>query len=496
MSKSTTVLDKPLGGDFQQIMLMTAKSGKDATNYRDILGPICELIDNSIDAKAKRIDIDIEKSTISFRDDGNGFDSESAMTKCFTDICNPQKDGTKTIGKYNFGQKRLFLITGAEKCVIVTYPPNSNEFLTGEIYYDDSHKIRVKILSTPYRTDDMGTTITYSYSEALFKQVYSEKNMREIRGELAMLYSPCKELSIYFNGKLLKMNRELFDIGNTEIYSKILFSEPIWVGKKCVGQFDALMLKSGTGRAWNRLAGIDGKRIIEKSEAFLKYFPSYSPTESKLRGIYRFYNEFLDDSMISVNNEKEGFSIHNDQLKSKLEALDKRAKEMYAKEIEKSKIKENLDMEENIRETLFQLIVDNSPISFDDGGTSGSSCSNSSEFSSKKNNKNSSRTLEPSVPRRKKNFINFTNAGIGMTYIVDRKTREVFINRDEKMYLEIIALTKQKQSIAPYYHVMLPFHAWRQKYSEDNLVSEFLECSAKQKDESKRKVKNVVDNCP
>lgn len=474
----TTPVTKELDGDFQNIMRMTLQGGKDPGNFRDLIIPLCELVDNALDAGAESVCFTVKGNKLIVTDDGEGFPSTAALCKCFGDICNPLKDGKSTIGTYNFGHKMLFFTANAVEEKVVTYPRGAYGV---EAVVSTNKEGRVQFTHREFNADvdERGTTITYTFNKEDAAKMLSDKNIREIKKVLQRIYGVNKNLRFTWDNRNFILEAEYYNASNASEYATILFDEPIRIGKKSYGRFQALVTTTVQGRPWlGRMAGITGKRIIEYNEALSKYFGNYSPNEQRLRVFIWFDNDILGKNTVSITNEKDAFSIHDDALLERIEALEKRAKKLYGEEMAKEKTKENFDVESWIQKQACIVIEDFTMANQDGRGHSTSNGTPSSGTSdSTGSSGDDSDSAEEAAKRNHgiRPFIQFSNSGPGRTFILDRDAKEVYINRDERLFNDLKCLRHQKQGAVPFRHLFNKWYVWRQKYAGNSDATAFLE---------------------
>jgi hypothetical protein len=68
---------------------------------------------NSIDAKATKVTIDIDRNTIVIKDDGHGFRSVEEIAECFEVFGFPHEEGARTYGQFGIGRGQMWAFTSA-----------------------------------------------------------------------------------------------------------------------------------------------------------------------------------------------------------------------------------------------------------------------------------------------------------------------------------------------------------------------------------------------
>ncbi|TNC80197.1 MAG: hypothetical protein C9356_14820 [Oleiphilus sp.] len=157
-----------------------------------------ELVSNSLDAKSKRIDINIDEHGFVITDDGLGFVSEQEIESCFGDfgfdhsVEAEQKRGRK-LGRFGLGRGQIFNF-----CRSVW---TTNQFRMSVDLHDDSEDAAYTF-ETLNEVAHQGCKI-----EGVF---YSPISLMDLHSISAMLKSHLKyveDMDVYFNGKLMNTKR-------------------------------------------------------------------------------------------------------------------------------------------------------------------------------------------------------------------------------------------------------------------------------------------------
>jgi Histidine kinase-, DNA gyrase B-, and HSP90-like ATPase len=477
-----------IDGDAQVIMQMICQSGKDITNPKDLINPFCELIDNSIDALAKNVyvDFDNKNNTVTVTDDGVGFSSKETFLKCFTNVATKMKNGTTTIGKYNFGHKRFYFMTNPNEEIITTYPESRQYGIQGKCFYglNTQGKLEYQIQYSDIEKDidNKGTKIEYKYSENKYKAAFNEKNITTIKGLLGRIYQVNQNLTIHFNGESIDPKDGFFTPSSKQYYTKILYVDNIRLKGKSIGKYTALLLKDYPPINWTgRIAMIDGKRVVEHPHALGKYFNALNPNEYRLRIFISFFNSSFDDKILSISNEKDSISILDKNIETTINVLDKKARSLYREETKRENDNEKELLEKSALDKMYKLLEKLYKGNCDNIDGDGFGVEDDNKIGIKDKNGKNGKSIKNKDTRDKHGIAPFVKCvdlgeNNGILYKLDIVNREVHINKQERMYKDIILAEENKQSIPTILGVnMVSWYEWRKKFYKNNDITEFLD---------------------
>ena len=149
---------------------------------------LLELVMNSIDAGASKVDISLDRKSFKIEDDGKGFENREAIDQFFETFGTPHKEGDATYGKFRMGRGQIMAFT-------------TNQWRSGSFRMD---------------VDIQGRGLDYTLETGLevFKgcqiagKLYEHLDPSELITTERTLREQCRytPAPVYLNGKLLSEN--------------------------------------------------------------------------------------------------------------------------------------------------------------------------------------------------------------------------------------------------------------------------------------------------
>jgi len=314
-----------------------------------------ELIQNSIDADATEIKIEINDNSIIFEDNGTGFDKERMYAFCeqATDYKQIHKitiKGRKMKGSKGIGRYAIFKLAGLYEVRTRTkkHPVNIGTFwrvdLTKYVVGD-----KLEIEPTVWSKDKINGT-EFILTNLTVDGKLLKKRIEKLIERIAMNWD-LEECSIYINGEKLQPEDIKYESGSFREYDRTIIGN-IYVKGKIGLMTKGANINGITIKVKKRGVGSPSFFGIEKS-------PLYLPFLSRIRGVL-----FIDTLDNIINASRSGFiktekkyQIVSNFIKKEIEIiLEKKLRQR--EKIEKTKIdkilKEYFKSINNILKELFK----------------------------------------------------------------------------------------------------------------------------------------------
>lgn len=340
---------RPIGGD----SVALARSFLSVINAStiDLVGPICELIDNSIDKKAKKIALSFKDTVFSISDDGEGFGPQK-IESCFSEMGQLISGGEPRIGNYNVGHKILYLVTSPRKETISSKYNGQN--IEAEVS-NDAWKQEVRKASQV--EEGFTTTIRYFYnSPGEFKKYYS--NIHKIRERLSFIYS-CNKISITINGREIIPDKNLLNLNDKDCYSSPLLQKKIILAGEVIAEYSAGFLRNPVGKDY--ISGRNGYMINNRMIDTRKVFDNterLNPLIGKERFIsfIGFYPKFVhQEKYVTVDVQKNKMHTTNIKILNTIAELEKQALQIYNQKISEENERERSEKEAELVKALNKI---------------------------------------------------------------------------------------------------------------------------------------------
>ncbi|MEM2130376.1 MAG: ATP-binding protein [Candidatus Bathyarchaeia archaeon] len=314
--------------------------------YKNAYYVLDELISNSYDADATRVEIDISQDKLSIRDNGVGMDREGLENYLWLGYSEKQKDrrtgkfSRHTIGKFGIGKLSMHVI--CNRCRIITRKNGIERSLVLDFERILSHKglsdEQIQVQEFPTKDAD-GTTIELI---GLKKTIDVKKAMRRIARNMPL--SP--EFQIILNGELLRpedvIRGKEYAIDITlklagRVTGKLVHSD------SPLGEFAGVYIK-----VYGRTVNADDPNIFDLAR-------SISSPGTFLARLYCVLNaDGLDDIVLATRN---GFYEESPKFVEFKEAVLKKIREI-TRDIQTSQSREELDYEKKLLEDVVRHQVE------------------------------------------------------------------------------------------------------------------------------------------
>ena len=315
--------------------------------YKNAYYVLDELISNSYDADATKVEIQISQERLSILDNGVGMDRkglENYLWLGYSDKRDDRRTGKLrryTIGKFGIGKLSMHVI--CNKCKIITRKNSVQRNLVLDFEKILSHKSlgdeQINVIECPTANAD-GTTIELL---GLKKTLDEEKAIRRIARNMPL--SP--EFQVIVNGQILRpedivkgkefpIDLDLKQAG--KVAGKLVHSDAP------LGEFAGVYIK-----VYGRTVNADDPNIFDLARVIT------SPGTFLARLYCVLYADGLDDTVLATRN---GFFEESPKFIEFKGAILKKIKEM-TKDIQTSQSKEELSYEKNLLEDVIRHQIEN-----------------------------------------------------------------------------------------------------------------------------------------